>query len=588
MEESGRNQDFFAAGHWQAVVAETTKSIAELRQQDSISEVLRHGFAVGTGFNIHIEKNPLTEFENYDKVSSQKGFEKDVREFEERMADAYPSGDFMNAYIKNKQMVKGKISTLKDRKSEAFAKLKVIRTRCADLGAGMTTEDQSLYGGFHGAIFALLHSLSTTTNSALIDYFSDLLATSAEFINPEMLRGVIKGRTLAEQLEDESGGEVADRNKRRATLNNYLLEVNYAKKAEEINKGRTAEWNRVKTDNKKQDDLEAKALKESKAKRARDLQAMGRTCGKRQKVQAKAKPVRRATPKKKKAEIDSDSSSEEEVEEEEDDDDEVILVDGAEFEDEAYRVQLDAKLADIELKAARGDYYLSDFGCFESDFDKKDDDDDLGEGDAGGSGGVASYSSKTDDDELDDDELDDGYYEAQVMLDEEARLEAQARDALIPAHAKATQASLIKNRMNNLLADSDEEQEQHDLVTCVACQEDFEGTSIGEVVFKCGHGLHSKCFDNHTKLAINPDKCPTCNVTWELSDYGVKPPGALEKGVKNKSSEIGGSGKGGGIRLELSEICDALSLPRGTDEAKLLNRIKELVSLSTDAAQSAV
>jgi rubrerythrin len=286
--------------------------------------------------------------------------------------------------------------------------------------------------------------------------------------------------------------------------------------------------------------------------------------------------------KKKKAKIDSDSSSSEK-EEEEDDDDEVTIVEGADFEEEAYRVQLDAKLADIELKASRGDYYLSDFGCFESDFDKKDDDDDLGEGDAGGSGGVASSSSKTD-----DDELEDGYYEAQVMLDEEARLEAQARDALIPAHAKATQASLIKNRMNNLLADSDEEQEQHDLVTCVACQEDFEGTSIGEVVFKCGHGLHSKCFDNHTKLAINPDKCPTCNVTWELSDYGVKPPGALEKGVKNKSSEIGGSGKGGGIRLELSEICDALSLPRGTDEAKLLNRIKELVSLSTESAQSAV
>jgi hypothetical protein len=70
---------------------------------------------------------------------------------------------------------------------------------------------------------------------------------------------------------------------------------------------------------------------------------------------------------------------------------------------------------------------------------------------------------------------------------------------------------------------------------------------------------------------------------------GVKPPGAPEKGVKKviedkrKSSE-----KGGGIRLELGEICDALSLPRGTDEAKLLNRMKELVSLSTESAQSAV
>ena len=79
-----------------------------------------------------------------------------------------------------------------------------------------------------------------------------------------------------------------------------------------------------------------------------------------------------------------------------------------------------------------------------------------------------------------------------------------------------------------------------------------------------------------------------------MSDYGVKPPNAPEKGIKKviedkrKIGENGGSGKGGGIRLELSEICDALSLPRGTDEAKLLNRMKQLVTLSTESAQSAV
>jgi hypothetical protein len=104
MEESGKNLDFVAAAQWQAVVVESTKKIAELRQQDSISEVLQNGFAVGEGFKIQIEKNPLTEFENYDKVSSQVGFEIDVREFEERMADAYPHGDFTTTYIKSKQM----------------------------------------------------------------------------------------------------------------------------------------------------------------------------------------------------------------------------------------------------------------------------------------------------------------------------------------------------------------------------------------------------------------------------------------------------------------------------------------------------
>ena len=222
-------------------------------------------------------------------------------------------------------------------------------------------------------------------------------------------------------------------------------------------------------------------------------------------------------------------------------------MDGAGVEDKAYRVQLKAKLADIELRAERGDCYLRELGGFESDFRKKDDDDDLGEGDAGGSGGVASSSSMA------DDELDDGYYEAQVMLEEEGRLEAQARDALIPAHARSKQVTLIKNRMNNLLADSDEEQEHHDLVTCVVCQDDFGETSIGEVFLKCGHGLHSECFEQYRKHSTNNDKCPLCDVTWELSDYGVKPPNAPEKGVKKviedtrKSTDVGGSGKGGGF-----------------------------------------
>jgi len=237
------------------------------------------------------------------------------------------------------------------------------------------------------------------------------------------------------------------------------------------------------------------------------------------------------------------------------------------------------------LKASRGDYYLSELGGFESDFNRKDDDDDLGEGGADGCGGVASLCSNA------DNELEDGYYEAHAMLEDDARLEAEARDALIPAHARSTQAMLVNNRLNNLLADSDDEQ-KHDRATCVICQEVFDETSIGEVIFECGHGLHSECFENHRKRSTNNDKCPTCDVTWELSDYGVKPPNAPEKGIKKKTieknSKVGGTGKEGGIRLELSALCDALSLPRGTDEAKLLNRIKELTRLSADSAQSVV
>ena len=42
------------------------------------------------------------------------------------------------------------------------------------------------------------------------------------------------------------------------------------------------------------------------------------------------------------------------------------------------------KLARLNLKASRGDYYLSELGGFESDFNKKDDEDVLGEGGADG------------------------------------------------------------------------------------------------------------------------------------------------------------------------------------------------------------
>jgi hypothetical protein len=93
MDECVKGGRYSDAAEWQAVVSEATKNIAELRQQDSISEVLLYGFAVGEGFKIQIEKNPLTEFENYDKVSSQVGFEIGVQEFEERMVNAYPHGD---------------------------------------------------------------------------------------------------------------------------------------------------------------------------------------------------------------------------------------------------------------------------------------------------------------------------------------------------------------------------------------------------------------------------------------------------------------------------------------------------------------
>jgi hypothetical protein len=200
--------------------------------------------------------------------------------------------------------------------------------------------------------------------------------------------------------------------------------------------------------------LEEAEANERKAKRERDLQEMGKT-GKappakksRASPKVKVEPAGKASPKKKKGGDDDEDY----VDKGDKDDDEVIVLDGAEVEDENYSAQLDKTLAEISIKASRGDYYLSELGGFESDFRKKDDDDDLGDGDAGGSRGVASSSSKADDDELDDE-----YYEAQVVLEEEARLEAQARDALIPTHARSTQAMLSKNRMNNLLADSDDE-----------------------------------------------------------------------------------------------------------------------------------
>ena len=94
-----------------------------------------------------------------------------------------------------------------------------------------------MYGGLNDAILALLLCLATSTDSDLIDYFSDLLATSSEFINPE-LRNATAG--------------IAGSNKR-ATLNNYLLEVNYARRVTEINDGRTAESKRLLAEQKKED-----------------------------------------------------------------------------------------------------------------------------------------------------------------------------------------------------------------------------------------------------------------------------------------------------------------------------------------------
>jgi len=95
----------------------------------------------------------------------------------------------------------------------------------------------------------------------------------------------------------------------------------------------------------------------------------------------KAKPSRRASSKKKKANKDSDSDSSYEEEEENEEDDDVIVLDGEGDEDYAN------KMTRLQLKASRGDYFLSELGGFESDFNKKGDDDDLGEGGADGCGG---------------------------------------------------------------------------------------------------------------------------------------------------------------------------------------------------------
>ena len=181
IKQSVDDRRYDLAHDWQVILDTATKDIAELRERDSITETLCHGFAVGTGFRIQIEKNPLTEFEDYGKVSLQQGFEEAVENFSERMGEAYENGDYMNSYIKSNTMVKGHIKKLKERKSMAFAKLKEIRNREQGLGGTMTPAEQTLYGGLNDAILALLHCLATTTNSDLIDYFSDLLATASEF-----------------------------------------------------------------------------------------------------------------------------------------------------------------------------------------------------------------------------------------------------------------------------------------------------------------------------------------------------------------------------------------------------------------------
>ena len=98
-------------------------------------------------------------------------------------------------------------------------------------------------------------------------------------------------------------------------------------------------------------------------------------------AKAKAKPSRRASPKKKKANKEYDSDSSYEDKEEKEEDDEVIVLDGESDEDYA------DKMTRLNLTASRGDYYLSELGGFESDFNKKDDEDDLGEGGADGCGG---------------------------------------------------------------------------------------------------------------------------------------------------------------------------------------------------------
>jgi hypothetical protein len=114
-------------------------------------------------------------------------------------------------------------------------------------------------------------------------------------------------------------------------------------------------------------------------------------------AKAKAKPSRRASPKKKKANKEYDSDSSYEEEEGNDEDDEVIVLNGE--GDEGYA----GKMARLNLKAARGDYYLSELGGFESDFNKKDDEDDLGEGGADGCGGVVAVTSTdANEEEVDD------------------------------------------------------------------------------------------------------------------------------------------------------------------------------------------
>jgi len=103
----------------------------------------------------------------------------------------------------------------------------------------------------------------------------------------------------------------------------------------------------------------------------------------------------------------------------------------------------------------------------------------------------------------------------------------------LPKHARDKLEDQAMKKYAAYLEQSDKEgSDEPEEVTCPICLLGFGDESIGEVVFKCGHGVHETCFEKHRTEAVDGDKCPTCSVTWELSDYGVMPPNAPARGEK--------------------------------------------------------
>ena len=254
-------------------------------------------------------------------------------------------------------------------------------------------------------------------------------------------------------------------------------------------------------------------------------------------AKAKAKPSRRASPKKKKANKEYDSDSSYEEEEGNDEDDEVIVLDGE--GDEGYA----DKMARLNLKAARGDYYLSELGGFESDFNKKDDDDDLGEGGADGCGGVVAVTS-TDANEEEVDDIGNGCGDS--YDDSAVKADSWDKRKKGKIQFKKKQEMGEQRKAKNFLP------EPSDKVLRAYAKSDMRIAQATEFMGK-KHGVEME--ERQTVIAEKQEEI--------YGEYGY------QKAYQN-------------IQGQFNRICEALGIDSGEDEASILKTIGEMVETMID------